>query len=210
METLKIMLVDDHDLFLEGVKNLLAQRSDFEIVAKARNGNVALENLKIYPCDVLVLDLNMPELDGVSTAKLVQENYPSVKILIVTEEGDFDKIYLLRKMKVDGYIMKTATFNEMSVAIETIAAGGEYFSQDVKQIFFDNLTNAAETIHLTKREKEVLRWVVKGCDPQSIADRLNISKYTVIQHQKNLRSKTGCSKVNELIIWGMENGFGTT
>jgi len=208
MNKTRILVVDDHRLFLEGVRKHLEPSPGFEVVGSASDGQRALQILKNLEVDVIVLDINMPNLDGAETARKVREQYPTIRILIVSMHKDYKYISNLKGIGVHGYILKNSGPAELVSAIQKLAQGEEYFSQEVKNVFFENHGKKEVIPHLTTREIEVLRLIAKGKTSPEISDQLHIAKSTADQHRKNLLSKTDCRNVLELVRWALENGFG--
>lgn len=209
METIDVIIVDDHPIFTDSLRSALEAQAGFNVTATAYNGEDALKVLERYPCHVLVLDICLPGMDGIETAQLVQENFPLVKILVLTGDDSPDNIALFRKLKVKGYLLKGCSMTELQKAIETMAKGDEYYSPLVTDIFFKYHPRKKDEVKFTPREKDVFEVIMeKGWPRKLVANELNMAHKTVHNYYKNLFIKTQTQSVSELIIWGFRNGYG--
>ncbi|MEM9687113.1 MAG: response regulator transcription factor [Bacteroidota bacterium] len=209
---IRIVLADDHQMVLEGLGLALSQQQDMEVVAKVSNGKEVLRTLKVATPDVAVLDMKMPEMDGIVTAKRIKKEYPRVRILMLTGYKEARFMTTLIRIGVSGYLLKDRGQKELFKAIRNIAAGGEYFGDSVSQTLIFELQKSGRKgmlnpPRLTKREKEVLRTIVKGKKNREIADALFISQTTVSKHRQNIMEKTNTHNVVELIRFTEENGL---
>lgn len=209
---IRIVLADDHQMVLEGLGLALSQQQDMEVLAKVSNGREVLKALEVETPDVAVLDMKMPEMDGIVTAKRIKKEYPRVKILMLTGYKDARFMTTLIRIGVSGYLLKDRGQKELFKAIRNIAAGGEYFGDSVSQTLIFELQKSGRKgvlnpPRLTKREKEVLRTIVKGKKNREIADALFISETTVSKHRQNIMEKTDTHNVVELIRFTEENGL---
>ena len=209
---IRIVLADDHQMVLEGLGLALSQQQDMEVVAKVPNGKEVLKALEVKKPDVVVLDMKMPEMDGIVTAKRIKKEHPRVKILMLTGYKDARFMTTLIRIGVSGYLLKDRGQKELFKAIRNIAAGGEYFGDSVSQTLIFELQKSGRKgvlnpPRLTKREKEVLRTIVKGKKNREIADALFISETTVSKHRQNIMEKTDTHNVVELIRFTEENGL---
>ena len=203
---IKIAIADDHSLFVEGVSSMLQNEENIEIVGTASNGKEALNLIHSNTVDVLLLDINMPELDGADAARKILQEYPDTRIIVVTM---YDKTVMIQKLieiGVHGYLLKNASKQEIVMAINAVAGGEEYFSAEVmKKIITRMRKEESKTIEITKREKQVLELVAEGLTTAEISEKLFISTNTVDSHRKNILSKTGCKNATQLINWAREN-----
>lgn len=209
---IRIVLADDHQMVLDGLGLALNQQQDMEVVAKASNGKEVLKVLEVETPDVAVLDIRMPEMDGVETAKRIRRDYPGVKILMLAGYMEARFMTTLIRIGVSGYLLKTRGQKELIKAIRNIAKGGEYFGDSVSQTLIFDLKKSGRreflnTPKLTKREKEVLRTIVKGKKNREIAATLFIAETTVNKHRQNIMEKTDTHNVVELIRFTEENGL---
>ncbi|TAJ08173.1 DNA-binding response regulator [Marinilabiliaceae bacterium JC017] len=206
----KILLTDDHAMIRQGIKSFL-DKDGFLVVGEANNGIEALEYMKANEVDVLVTDIMMPEMDGISLTKAVKKQHPDINILALTMLNESYNIKQMLSAGAIGYILKDCTQEELRKAIETVAQGKNYYSQDVTEIIMEGLTTQPKAkkrlvteIPLTKREKEILHLICKEKSNQEIADELFISARTVEAHKRNLLEKTGCKNIAGLVLYAME------
>ena len=204
---LKILIADDHQIVIEGLKSLLIGQKHIQVMGEASNGKEAIEILKKYEVDIAVLDISMPEMDGVEATKIIKKEYPDVKILILTMHDGSEFIHELVEIGANGYILKNRGKEEFVAAIETIAKGEEY----IKGIVLKTLIKAVRkpkpnAVQFTKREKDVLRLIVDEHTTSEISAKLNIANSTVETHRRNLIEKTGVKSSLGLVRYAMENG----
>lgn len=213
MKKYRLIIADDHKMFLDGLLSILAAKSDYEIVLTANSGkNVAKYldiNNKTEPIDLVITDVNMPELNGIELNKHIKKNHQKVKTLVVSMLHDSATIQTLTKDNVDGYVPKNAEKNELLIAIETILKGEKYFSQSIKDVYlkgmFSNEQNLIDS--LSKREKEVLKLIAEEHTTQEIADKLFLSKHTIESYRKNLISKLEVRNLAGLTKYAIKLGL---
>lgn len=207
-----IIIADDHAMFVDGLKSILANEDDININLTAANGEQVLKYLRINTeekIDLVVTDLNMPEMDGITLNKKIKEEFPQIKTLVVSMLEDPQKIKSLTEADVNGYISKNSEKRELLRAIKTILNGENYFSPHIKQLAVKALFEAktSKTINLTKREKEVLKLIAQEFTTQEIADQLFLSKHTIESYRKNLISKLEVRNLAGLTRYAIENGI---
>lgn len=193
MSKTKLLLVDDHQMFLDGLVEILNQESEIEIVGTAKNGKEALELLKTQKIDVIISDVSMPELDGEQLLEITKKEYPSVKTIMLTMHDSGDKIASLIKGGADSYLYKNASKNELLEAIHVVASGEQFFSSKIQKALLDNIVPGRKVeqmddlkASLTDREKEVLIMIAQEFTQTEIAEKLFISPNTVIYHKRKL------------------------
>ncbi|WP_417591897.1 response regulator transcription factor [Owenweeksia hongkongensis] len=203
---IRVLLADDHKMFLEGLYSILSHEEGFKILGQASDGVELMELLKTNQPDVIVLDINMPSMDGIESASKIVEEYPEVKILIVSMFKKSMIIEKLMKIGVHGYILKDAGKKELLAAVRSVAMGTDYFGEEVKQKIVEKMQrkNNGE-LELTEREIEILEQIAKGFTTNQISENLFISPHTVETHRKNLMNKAHTNNVVQLINWGREN-----
>ncbi len=197
-----IVLADDHDLFIEGLTLLLESESDLQLSFIASDGKALLNYLEHHTADVILLDINMPIIDGIEAAQYIVEHYPKIKIIMLTM---FDKPVIIEKLieiGVHGYLLKNTSKAELVRSIQAVSIDQMYFAPEVTlKILAQQKQMKAETIHLTKREKEILELICEGLKTLEIAEKLFLSKFTIDSHRKNILSKTGCKNATQLQNW---------
>lgn len=199
MDKIKILLADDHQMFLDGLSALLSQIAYVEIVAAVNNGAQLLERLKTIKGDLVIVDLHMPVMDGLEATKMIRERYPSLKVLGLTMDNELDTIQAMLEAGASGYILKNTGKAELELAILQVMKGEHYLSQSIStqlaQSLFLKKKAVAEEISeldlLTDRETEILKMVALENSNIEIAEKLYISPKTVETHRKNLMKKIG-------------------
>lgn len=213
--TIKLLIADDHKVVLDGLVALLQEEPAFSIGATAYNGRQVLDLIRRDSYDICLLDINMPELDGIETARLIKEERPQVKIIILTTYGEREIITRLLQIGVAGYLLKNSTRQELVSAIKKVAGNGYYFSDEVQASILNDyvLTDRAvkeeggDKVTLTQRETEILELLSKEFTNEEIAVRLNISYRTVETHRKNMMHKTGASNLAGLVRYAYTKGL---
>lgn len=203
-----LLLVDDHSMFLEGLKALIEKEVNISIAGTAKNGVEALAFLKTKSIDVVITDLNMPEMDGLTLNRDIKKKYPRTKTIIVSTHSESDKIMQLIKNDVDGYLLKNANPEELFQAITTVNNGEKHFSQEVKDKFMNNVFSEDKKANkpvLTKREKEIMKLITAELTTSEIAESLHISEHTVNSHRKNLLSKLEVKNTAGLVKYAIKH-----
>lgn len=207
-----LIIADDHKMFIDGLISILSDAPEFSVSLTAKNGAQVEKYLSINGADnldLLITDLTMPEMDGIELNKIVKENYPSLKTLVVSMHIDGTMIDKLIRNNVDGYVPKNAEKDELLTAIRTIIKGEKYFSTEIKKAYTDAMfeNKKAEEIHLTDREKEVLKLIAEENTTQEIADKLFLSKHTIESYRKNLISKLNVKNLAGLTKHALKMGL---
>lgn len=211
MEKIKIIIADDHTMFLEGIVSLLENEEGIHIIGKATNGKSALEIIENTLPNIILLDISMPEMDGIEVTKIIKQKYPSVKTLIVSTHSNIQMIAKLIRMGVDGYLLKNAEKQELLHAIQTIKNGATYFCKEVEEKNEDNNSKIKnETLQITElssREKEILILIAQEFTGSEIAEKTFISLNTVNTHRRNLISKLNVKNTAGLVKYAIEYGL---
>jgi DNA-binding NarL/FixJ family response regulator len=215
IEKIKVLLVDDHKIVRDGIKVLLQDETDIEVIGEAENGKHALEKLAEITPDLMIIDINMPVMNGIECSREVAKSFPSVKILALTMLNEQEHIKNMIAVGALGYILKTSGKRELVDAIKAVISGHNYFSDEVKNIIMMNMVKkkshgskiAGERLPLTSREKDVLEYIVKEFTNQEIAEKLFISVRTVDAHRRNLLEKTGSRNTAGLVKYAIENNL---
>lgn len=214
MKKIRILLADDHQVILVGIRMMLRGFNDLDIIGEASDGDEALEKVKNLSPDVLVTDISMPKRSGTELTQIVRKKFPSTRVLVLTMHDDDDYVYEILKSGADGYILKNAGKEELSTAIRTVANGEKYFSKQISNIVLDGFLQRkepekkiSEESTLTKREQEVLTLIADGLSNQEIADRLYISPKTVDTHRTNLMNKLDIHDLALLVRYALEHGY---
>ena len=211
MKKIKIIIADDHTMFLQGIVSLLDVEENINIVGKATNGIELFQIIENSIPDIILLDISMPQMDGIQVTKIIKQKFPSVKILIVSTHSNIQVIAKLIRMGVDGYLLKNAEKRELLHAIETIQNGTTYFCKEVEEKNDDNNSKIKyETFQITElssREKEILILIAQEFTGSEIAEKTFISLNTVNTHRRNLISKLNVKNTAGLVKYAIEYGL---
>jgi DNA-binding NarL/FixJ family response regulator len=206
---IRIVICDDHTLFVEGVKAMLRNESSLEIVGEARDGRQAVEMVQQHKPDVILMDVSMPDMNGFDATRRVHEFNAGVKVLMLTMHDEEELVARCLEAGAAGYIMKDAPASQLLYAIETVQKGERYLSPNVLKKVVDGYvknTNRPQTSYdrLTMREREVLKLLAEGLTVKEIAVRLDLSVKTVEVHKHNLMKKIDVHDRSELIKYAIQ------
>ena len=213
---IRVFIVDDHTLIRDGLRALLAAEPLFEVVGEADNGQALLDQLPTVAADVVLLDLNMPVLDGLATTHRLREEYPHLRILLLSMMTHERTIGEALAAGAHGYVLKNADKCEVVAALQGVAAGKRFLCSEIGLALLDKLLlqeprppapGTSPGVSLTHREREILQLVASGLTNQEIADQLFTSKRTVESHRQNLLEKTGVRNTPALVKYAMEHGL---
>jgi two-component system nitrate/nitrite response regulator NarL len=206
---IKVLLADDHQLVIDGLRSLLERNPDILITGEANNGQQVMECLEKEKPDIVLLDINMPVLNGVHTTGLIRKKYPDIKILILTMYKTKAFINGLVQIGASGYILKNTGNSELNEAILTVASGRTFFSKAVTEALTEKPSRyqTAENVILSEREIDIVKELATGLTSKEICQKLHLSFYTVETHRKNINSKLGFSNAAEVIRYAMESGL---
>jgi DNA-binding NarL/FixJ family response regulator len=208
MEKIRIIIADDHQLFRNGLKLLLNSFNDFEITGEASNGEEFLKLLKGTKADIALMDINMPEMDGIEATKRGIKICPSLNVIALSMYGEDEYYYKMVDAGAKGFLLKDSDISEVREAIVTVMKGGSYFSQELLYHVIQKIKSRDQepkTAVLSKREKEILLKICEGLSNQEIAETLFISKRTVDKHRANLLGKTNSKNTASLILYAIRN-----
>jgi two-component system nitrate/nitrite response regulator NarL len=204
----KILIADDHQLFLDGLKLIFSNIPYIEIVAEAQNGTQVIAAFELHQIDIAILDVNMPKPNGFETCKLIQQKYPKCKVIILTMYNENAFIREFFKSGASAYILKNAGKAELLNAIEKLNKGEKYISKELEKDF-ENMPkdDFVKTFSLTPREIEIICMLGKGINSTEISEKLFLSAYTVITHRKNILKKLSLKNTAELMSFAYEKGL---
>lgn len=208
MEKIRIALADDHQLFRNGLKILLGGYPEFEVVAEASNGTELLKVLENCPTDIVLMDINMPEMDGVEATSRISRQIPEVFVIALSMYGEEEYYYRMVEAGAKGFILKDSDISDVHDAIIAVHRGGNYFSQELLYHVIRRIKNREhedKSSSLSRREKEILLKICEGLSNHEIAEELFISKRTVDKHRANLLAKTGSKNTASLILYAIKN-----
>jgi DNA-binding NarL/FixJ family response regulator len=209
MKRIRILLADDHAVVRQGFKMILGAQADMEIVGEAANGREAVELAGRLKPDIVVMDVAMPELNGIEATRRLAEAAPHVRVLALSMHKD--SVYVRETLRAGarGYLLKDSGANDLVAAVRAVASGEGYLSPAVSNAVLDDyrrhVTNAIDL--LTSREREVLQLLAEGKTNKEIAAALNLSVYTVDAHRGHIMEKLNLHSINELVRFAVRNGM---
>ncbi|MCD0465769.1 response regulator transcription factor [Flavobacterium sp. ENC] len=205
---IRVVLADDHVFVRDGIKSLLENEANIEVVGEAIDGADALEVIAATQPDLLIVDIRMPNLTGIEVVEKLRNNNNNVKIIMLSMHESEEYVLKSIKAGADGYLLKGSSKEEFLKALHTVALGGKYFSGDISSILINQLTNSSNSLEpkqtigeemmITKREKEILTLLLSGKGNKEIAEALDISKRTAEVHRFNLMKKLKVKNLMEL------------
>ena len=204
---LRIAITDDHTLFRKSLSLLVNSFENMQVVAEVSNGIELLDKLKSVPIDILLLDLQMPEMDGFETSRKVKELYPNIKTLVLTLMNETDTIKKVVKMGVQGYFTKNTPPKELEDAIWKLEDDGFYFEKNLSAVITEILNNSDlkqvenKEINFTERELEIIKLTAQGLKAKEIANTLSISTKTVNTHKQNIQQKYNFDSLMSAILY---------
>lgn len=212
MTSYKILLADDHKIVRDGIKALIEDEKNFNVVAEAENGLEAIELCKNFDIDIAIIDMNMPKMNGIELIVQLRKEYKNMKLLVLSMVNQHDIIKKSVESGVNGYLLKSSSSEELLTALQTIIDGGHYFCEESTKTIMEGLAGinprkytAIEEI--TEREREVLTLICKELTNAEIAERLNISVRTVDSHRRNLLQKIGAKNTAGLVKFAIKTGL---
>ncbi|GAA4432216.1 nitrate respiration regulation response regulator NreC [Ravibacter arvi] len=204
----KIIIADDHTMFIKGMLLLLSDREQYEVIAVARNGQEVLDLLAGHTADILLLDVNMPVMNGYQATLKVRSLYPKVKIVVLSMLADESSIVKMLEAGADGYLVKNADEEELYEALATVLNNQVYIARAIRDKVSQapvKSGSAAESVQLSSRELDISRLIIDGLTNSEIADRLYLSVRTVETHRKNILAKLNLKNTASLVKYLMDN-----
>ncbi|MFI5212096.1 MAG: response regulator, partial [Ignavibacteria bacterium] len=208
MKTTKILIVDDHEVVRDGLKNILTSLENITIAGEAGNGEDAVKMYSSLKPDLVIMDISMPGMNGIEATKIIKEKDPDARILILTMHDNQEYLNQIIRSGAKGFILKNTDKDELLEAVKTVSGGDNFFSKDISKLIIDNyIRTAKETekndgykeVPLTKREIEILKLIASGYSNQEIANILYISYNTVDTHRKNIMHKLSIKNTAGLV-----------
>lgn len=208
---IKLLVVDDHPVVRKGISLCLAKQDNLEIVGEAADGCEALQKAHELAPDMILMDINMPHMNGLMAAELLRKEQPRIKVLILSVHRDPEFIRRVIQSGAHGYVLKEATADELVRAIEAVHAGEGYFGPEIARIALNRFVRGGAetpgTALLTHRERQVLSQIAEGLSNKEIARQLSIGVRTVETHRESVMRKLGIHKVAGLIKFTIANGL---
>lgn len=210
--SIKIAIVDDHELFVEGIEFILSSIPDFDVQFTCNDGETLLLKIQDHSPDILLLDLEMQPMDGMAVVQELKSNYPETRIIVLTMHSEPELIAYLMKQGVNGYLLKDTKSNEFEQAIRKVYSDGHYFNDQVSMALLSEMQNKKRNpkpqlgpnVHLTSREMEVLELIAQELTTQEIGEKLFLSPKTVEGHRKSLLQKFHAKNSTGLVIKAIE------
>lgn len=208
---IRVALVDDHQLFREGLKFVLSDIKNTEVISETSNGAEFLDHLDTLQPDLILMDIAMPEMDGIEATKRALARYPDLKIIALSMFGEEAYYTKMMNAGVRGFIIKESGFEELEVAIREVLSGGTYFSQKLLQNIVIKKSSPAvkklpeEIVKISRREQEVLNLICSGYSNSEIAGELGISLRTVEGHRSNMINRIGVKNSIQLVLYAHKN-----
>lgn len=216
MEKIKILFADDHAIVRDGLRSLFKSDPGFVIVGEAADGAEAVRLVEENRPDVAVLDISMPNVNGIEATSIIKERYPETKILILTIHENEEYIHELIMAGADGYVLKNAEKKEIFDGVRAVAGGSTYFSSNVSRALLDGLVRSTRNRvpfqisneeKLSKRETEVLRLIAEGLTSKQIAERLHLGITTVNSHRTNIMKKLNIHEIVGLVKYAIQKSL---
>ncbi|MCI0478605.1 MAG: response regulator transcription factor [Anaerolineales bacterium] len=208
---IRVLVVDDHAIVREGICALLARRKDIQVIGEAADGKRAIDAVAQFDPDVVLMDIQMPVLDGLEATREIHKRFPAMRILVLTQHDSKEYVVPLLRAGAVGYITKSARATELIGAIRAVYEEGAYLPPRITQTVVSAISESSDAQEerplLTEREVEVLRLVAEGLSSREIAERLNISVKTVDTHRANIMEKLGVHNSAELIKLAIRKGI---
>ena len=203
-EPVRVLIVDDHPMVAEGIEAILETYDDIQVVGTLSNGRAAIDQVHTLAPDVILLDLNMPGVTGLSATEMILEKRPGTRILILSMHDSPEYISTALNHGARGYILKDVPTDEIKIAIERVMAGEEYLCTGARASLRPRIADGREV--LTSREQTILLQLAQGKSNREVADTLDISVHTVETHRKNIKRKLGISSTAGLTRYALEHG----
>lgn len=209
MNKINVLLTDDHQIIIDGLKSLLKNQEEIKVSAEANNGREAIRILGLIAIDVLLMDIDMPVMNGIEALKEITNQFPEVKVIILSMHNEAGMIKNLIGLGAKGYLLKSCSQEELVEAIRKVASGQSYFSADVTlSLLKPSFADPGKTNELlTDRETEILKLIAAGFSNKEIGDQLFISHRTVDTHRTNLMKKLDVGNIAGLISYAIKNGI---
>ena len=209
----KILLADDHKIMRDGLRSLIEKRPGLQVVAEAENGQTAIKLNRKFRPDVIVMDINMPDLNGIDATRQIVSDAPTVKVIALSMHSDKKFVREMLSAGASGYLLKDAAFEELGTALATVINNQTYLSPKIADTVVKDYLGKVEPKEskvspaLTKREREVLQLIAEGKTTKDIASQLYVSIKTIETHRKQIMDKVGLNSVAELTKYAIREGL---
>jgi len=207
---IKLLIADDHQMVIDGLVSVLSQEKDLELATPVHNGQELLHAVHKSIPDVVLLDLNMPKLDGIEVLMVLKERFPSIKVIILSSYNHLELIEEVKRLSAKGYLLKDTPYPFLRQSILNVAKGASWVQNisnsesNTSSYYMDDFM---KKYHLSKREVEIVSMIAKGCTSKEIGDNLFISEFTVTTHRRNILRKLNIKSIATLVLFAKENGL---
>jgi len=209
MGKIRVVIVDDHTLFRDGLKLILSNSDEVEVVGEAADGEEFLKQLDNFENTIVLMDIEMSVMNGIEATRLAVERNPGSKIIALTMFEEYEYYYQMIEAGAKGFLLKNSEIDDVLQAVKEVAKGESYFSKELLLSIVQNMreltTSQSKTDNLSEREMEVLHLICKGYSNQEIADKLFLSKRTVDKHRANILEKTGSKNTASMVMYAIKN-----
>jgi two-component system response regulator NreC len=212
-DSIRIILADDHEILREGLRGILRQHRDIEIVAEAANGTETVALTRQFSPDIVIMDITMPDLNGIEATRQIIRDIPGVRVIALSMHSDRHFIERMLHVGASGYLLKHCASRELMTAIRTVQSGKHYLSQTITEVTLaEILTKDGEPVPplltlLTAKEREVLQMVAEGHPTKLIADKMHVTENTVEKHRQHIMDKLGIHSIAELTKYAIREGI---
>ena len=209
--TISVFLADDHRILRDGLRVLLESQDDIKVVGEAENGNLAIDGITSIKPNVVVMDITMPELNGIDAAQIIHETSPEIGIVILSIHSDLEHIFRALQAGAQGYLLKESAGSEVISAVRSVHLGRRYLSPSIRdavtEAHLQNRQVQSPLDLLSMREREVLQLTVEGHSSAAIGDKLNLSPKTIETYRSRLMGKIGVRELTELVRFAIKHGI---
>ena len=209
----KVIIVDDHKILREGLRSLIEKEPGMTVIAESANGRTAFQLARRLNPNVVVMDINMPDMNGIEATRHIVAEFPDVKVIALSMHSDRRFVVEMLKAGVSGYLLKDVAFEELGNAIRTVMDNRNYLCPKIAKIVLEDYkehllaTEPSAMVALTSREREVLQLIAEGRSTRQIGDRLNVSIKTVETHRRNIMDKLNIFTIAELTKFAIRQGL---
>ncbi len=209
---IKILIADDHQLFREGLMNLLADSSKIEVIAQAENGKEAIDKARKLNPDIVIMDIGMPVMNGVEATEILKKELPKIKVVAISMHSDKHFIKGMLEAGATGYLSKSCTYNQLIKAINAVYSGKKYLSDKITDVIIHDYLGKKEDIpsngtKLSERESEILKLFAEGKTSREISELLFISIKTVGTHKQHILEKLELKSITDIVKYALKNGI---
>jgi DNA-binding NarL/FixJ family response regulator len=209
---IKVLIADDHQLFREGLVNLISSAPDIEVIAEAKDGKEATEKTKQLKPDVVLIDIGMPEMNGIEATRILKKQQSGVKVIAVSMHSDRQFVKGILEAGADGYLLKNCTYRQLIDAIQSVVEGKKYLSDDITEMVIKGYLDPAEDVNdnqseLSEREMEILKLYAEGKSTREISEKLFISVKTVGTHKQHIFEKLGLKSNADMVKYAIKEGL---